>query len=223
MAAQLPGRGRHWGVGIPRRRTSLMAGLLLPVVLAVGAIAGPSPAVPIRQATHGHAATQPATTVQMIGGHLPLALTPAVPVLSVGSNDRHLSQSPSGAASGRVTGSRRSSRPGTSGQHNGMGQGQCQHQPPAYPPGRVFAKGRADGQSGGPVAATPPGGPGAARPPGGVAAATQAQAEAATTPPRPEAATRQGQTTLPAVHVSPSQPTTGSLMQGIPQTQRQVG
>lgn len=223
MAAQLPGRGRHWGVGIPRRRTSLMAGLLLPVVLAVGAIAGPSPAAPIRQATNGHAATQLATTVQMIGGHLPLALTPAVPVLSVGSNDRHLSQSPSGAASGRVTGSRRSSRPGTSGQHNGMGQGQCQHQPPAYPPGRVFAKGRADSQSGGPVAATPPGGPGAARPPGGVAAATQAQAEAATTPPQPEAATRRGQTTLPAVHVSPSQPTAGSLMQGIPQTQRQVG
>jgi hypothetical protein len=241
MAAQLPGRGRHWGVGIPRRRASLMAGLLLPVVLAVGAIAGPSPAAPIRQATNGHTASQPATTVQMIGGHLPLALTPAVPVGSVGSNDRHLSQSPFGAASGRVTGSRRSSRPGTSGQHNGTGQGQCQHQPPAYPPGRVFAKGRADGQSGGPVAATPPGGPvaatppggpvaatplggpGAARPPGGVAAATQAQAETATTPPQPEAATRRGQTTLPAVHVSPSQPTTGSLMQGIPQTQRQVG
>ena len=184
MAAQLPGRRRHWGVGIPRRRASLIAGLLLPVVLAVGAIAGPSPATPTRQGTHGHTATQPATIVQMLGGHLPLALTPAVPVLSVGSNDRHLSQSPSGAASGRVTGSRRSSRPGTSGQHNGMGQGQCQHQPPAYPPGRVFAKGRADSQSGGPVAATlpggpvaatPPGGPGAARPPGGVAAATQAR------------------------------------------------
>jgi len=210
-------------VGIPRRRASLIAGLLLPVVLAVGAIAGPSPAAPIRQATHARTASQPATTVQMIGGHLPLALTPAVPVRSVGSNDRHLSQSPSGAASGRATGSRRPSRPGTSGLHNGMGQDQCQHQPPAYPPGRVFAKGRADGQSGGPVAATPPGGPGAARPPGGGAAATQAQAEAATTPPRPEGATRRGQTTLPAVHVSPSQPTTGSLMQGIPQTQRQVG
>jgi len=232
MAAQLPGRGRHWGVGIPRRRASLIAGLLLPVVLAVGAIAGPSPAAPVRQATHGHTASQPATTVQMIGGHPPLALTPAVPVRSVGSNDRHLSQSPSGAASGRVTGSRRSSRPGTSGQHNGMGQGQCQHQPPAYPPGRVFAKGRADSQSGGPVAATPPGGtvaatppggPGAARPPGGVAAVTQARPEAAPTPPRPEAATRRGQTTPPAVHVSPSQPTAGSLMRGIPQTQRQVG
>jgi hypothetical protein len=232
MAAQLPGRGRHWGVGIPRRRASLIAGLLLPVVLAVGAIAGPSPAAPIRQATNGHTATHPATTVQLIGGHLPLALTPAVPVRSVGSNDRHLSQSPSGAASGRVTGSRRSSRPGTSGQHNGMGQGQCQHQPPAYPPGRVFAKGRADSQSGGPVAATPPGGtvaatppggPGAARPPGGVAAVTQARPEAAPTPPRPEAATRRGQTTPPAVHVSPSQPTAGSLMRGIPQTQRQVG
>ena len=232
MAAQLPGRGRHWGVGIPRRRASLIAGLLLPVVLAVGAIAGPSPAAPVRQATHGHTASQPATTVQMIGGHPPLALTPAVPVRSVGSNDRHLSQSPSGAASGRVTGSRRSSRPGTSGQHNGGGQGQCQHQPPAYPPGRVFAKGRADSQSGGPVAATPPGGtvaatppggPGAARPPGGVAAVTQARPEAAPTPPRPEAATRRGQTTPPAVHVSPSQPTAGSLMRGIPQTQRQVG
>jgi len=250
MAAQLPGRGRHWGVGIPRRRASLIAGLLLPVVLAVGAIAGPSPAAPVRQATHGHTASQPATTVQMIGGHPPLALTPAVPVRSVGSNDRHLSQSPSGAASGRVTGSRRSSRPGTSGQHNGMGQGQCQHQPPGWPPGRVFAKGRADSQSGGPVAAvppggpvaavppggpvaavppggpvaaTPPGGPGAARPPGGVAAATQAQAEAATTPPRAEVDTRRGQTAPPAVHVSPSQPTAGSLMQGIPQTQRQVG
>jgi len=232
MAAQLPGRGRHWGVGIPRRRASLIAGLLLPVVLAVGAIAGPSPAAPVRQATHGHTASQPATTVQMIGGHPPLALTPAVPVRSVGSNDRHLSQSPSGAASGRVTGSRRSSRPGTSGQHNGMGQGQCQHQPPAYPPGRVFAKGRADSQSGGPVAATPPGGtvaatppggPGAARPPGGVAAVTQARPEAAPTPPRPEEATWRGQTTPPAVHVSPSQPTAGSLMRGIPQTQRQVG
>jgi len=234
MAAQLPGRGRHWGVGIPRRRASLIAGLLLPVVLAVGAIAGPSPAAPVRQATHGHTASQPATTVQMIGGHPPLALTPAVPVRSVGSNDRHLSQSPSGAASGRVTGSRRSSRPGTSGQHNGMGQGQgqCQHQPPGWPPGRVFAKGRADSQSGGPVAAVPPGGPvaavppggpGAARPPGGVAAATQAQAEAATTPPRAEVDTRRGQTAPPAVHVSPSQPTAGSLMQGIPQTQRQVG
>ena len=232
MAAQLPGRGRHWGVGIPRRRASLIAGLLLPVVLAVGAIAGPSPAAPVRQATHGHTASQPATTVQMIGGHPPLALTPAVPVRSVGSNDRHLSQSPSGAASGRVTGSRRSSRPGTSGQHNGGGQGQCQHQPPAYPPGRVFAKGRADSQSGGPVAATPPGGtvaatppggPGAARPPGGVAAVTQARPEAAPTPPRPEEATRRGQTTPPAVHVSPSQPTAGSLMRGIPQTQRQVG
>jgi len=223
MAAQLPGRGRHWGVGIPRRRASLIAGLLLPVVLAVGAIAGPSPAAPIRQATHARTASQPATTVQMIGGHLPLALTPAVPVRSVGSNDRHLSQSPSGAASGRVTGSRRSSRPGTSGQHNGMGQGQCKHQPPGWPPGRVFAKGRADSQSGGPVAAVPPGGPVAARPPGGVAAATQAQAEAATTPPRAEVDTRRGQTAPPAVHVSPSQPTAGSLMQGIPQTQRQVG
>jgi hypothetical protein len=221
MAAQLPGRRRHWGVGIPRRRSSLIAGLLLPVVLAVGAIAGPSPAAPIRQATHGHTAIQPATTVQMIGGHLPLALTPAVPVLSVGSNGRHLSQSPSRAASGRVAGNRRSSPPGTSGQHNGMGQ--CQHQPPAYRPGRVFAKGRADSQSGAPVAATPPGGPGGARPPGGVAAATQARPETAATPPRPKAATRRGQTTPPAVHVSPSQPTAGSLMQGIPQTQRQVG
>ena len=214
MAAQLPGRRRHWGVGIPWRRASLIAGLLLPVVLAVGAIAGPSPAAPVRQAAHGHSATRPTTTVQMFGGHLPFALTPAVPVLSVGSSGRHLSQSPSGAAGGRVTGSRRSSPPGTSGQRGGMGRGQCQHQPPAYRPGRVFAKGRADSQSGGPVAATRPGGPGAARPPGGVAAATQA---------RPEAATRRGQTTLPAVQVSPSQPTAGSLMQGIPQTQRQVG
>jgi hypothetical protein len=233
MGAQLPGRRRHLGVGILRRRSPLIAGLLLPVVLAVGAITGPSPAAPIRQPTHGQPATLPTTTVQMIGGHLPLALTPAVPVLSVRSNGRHLSQSPSRAASGRVAGSRRSSPPGTSSQHNGMGRGQCQHQPPAYRPGRVFAKGRADSQSGapmaatppgGPVAATPPGGPGAARPPGGVAAATRSRLEAATTPPRPAAATRRGQTTPPpAVHVSPSQPTAGRLMQGIPQAQRRAG
>jgi hypothetical protein len=223
MAAQLPGRGRHLGVGILRRRSPLIAGLLLPVVLAVGAITGRSPAAPIRQATHGYAAVQPAATVQMIGGHLPLALTPAVPVLGVGSNGRYLSQSPSRTASGRVAGSRRFSPPGTGGQHNGMGRGQCQYQPPVYQPGRVFAKGRADSQSGAPVAATPPGGPGAARPPGGVAAATPSRPTAATTPPRPEADTRRGQTTPSAVHVSPSQRTAGNLMQGIPQTRRQVG
>jgi hypothetical protein len=220
MAAQLHERGRIWRLVIPRWRASLIAGLLLPAVLAVGAIAGPNPAAPIQQATHGHTATLP-TTVRMIGGHLPLALTPAVPVLSVESNGRHLSQSSSGAAGGRVAGSGRSGPPGSTGQYNGMGQ--CRHQPPAYRPGRVFAKGRADSQSGGPVAATPPDRPSGARPPGGVAAARQARPEVATTPRRPEAATRRGLTTPPAVHVSPTQPTAGSLMQGIPQTQRQAG
>jgi hypothetical protein len=127
----------------------------------------------------------------------------------------------------------RAGQPRASSQRGGMGRGQCQHQSPAYRPGRVFAE-RADSQSGGLVAASPPGGSGAASPPGGpaaaatqpqpAAAATQPRPAAGTTPPRPAAAARRGQAAPPAaVHVSPRRPPAGRLMQGIPQTQRQAG
>jgi hypothetical protein len=234
MAAQLYERGRIWWLRILRRRALLTAGLLFPALLAVGVVAGPGPA------TRGHPAAQLATTVHMIAGDVPLRLTPAGPGVSAGTSGRHRHRAPITAASGRAPGSQRAGQMPASGRPNSVGRRPCNQRSPAYRPGRVFAKGRADNQPGGPAPASAPSRPaGAVRPPGPAAAtprrpaavrpprpaaATPRRTAAASRAARPTAASRRGQVPPPrAVHVSHSQPTAGSLMRGIPQAQRGTG
>jgi len=234
MAAQLYERGRIWWLRILRRRALLTAGLLLPVLLAVGVVAGPS------SATRGHPAAQLATTVRMIAGHVPLMLTPAAPGVSARTSGRNRYLAPIMAASGRVPGSQRARQVRASSRPNSAGRHRCNQRSPAYRPGRVFAKGQADNQPGGsplsrPVLNRPAlSRPAPASPPtGSAAAAVRRSGPVAATPPgpaagsraaRPTAASRPGQVTPPrAVHVSHRQPTARSLMRGIPRTQRGTG
>jgi hypothetical protein len=156
MAAQPRQRRHRWLLAIPRRCTPLTAGLILPVVLAVGVMAGRSPATPAQPSIHPHPTRQPGTT-QVIAGHIPLALNPVVPVLRARSSHRHISQAPSMTAGRRAPDSHRLSQQAASRYRNSMSQGQCDQRRQSYTPGRVYAKARGDSQPGGPPAAAPPG------------------------------------------------------------------
>ena len=156
MAAQPRHRRRRWLPAIPRRRTPLTAGLILPLVLAVGVMAGPSPATPAQPSIHP-LTTSPPGTARVITGHVPLTLNPAVPVLRASSSDRYISQAPAMAARGRAPVSRHPGQLRASRYRNGMSQGQCDQRRQSYTPGRVYAKARGDSQPGRPPAATSPG------------------------------------------------------------------
>lgn len=156
MAAQSHHRKRRWLLAVPWRRTPLTTGLILPVMLVVGVMAGRSPATPAQPSIHPHPTSQPGTA-QVITGRIPLTLNPAVPVRRARSSDQRISQVPSMTAGGRAPGSRRLSQLPASRHRSSMSQGQCDQRRQSYTPGRVYAKARGDSQPGGPPAVTPPG------------------------------------------------------------------
>jgi hypothetical protein len=149
-------RRLRWLLTVPWRRIPLTTGLILPVMLAVGVMAGLGSATPAQPSIHPHPASQPGAAQAITGRHPP-ALSPAVPVLNAGPSDPLVSQAPFMTASGQASHSYRLSQLRASRHRSSMSQGQCRQQRPGYTPGRVYAKASGDSQPGGPPAATPPG------------------------------------------------------------------
>lgn len=149
-------RRLRWLLAVPWHRIPLATGLILPVMLAVGVMAGLGLATPAQPAIHPHPARQPAATQAITGRHRP-ALNPAVPVLKARPSDWLVSQAPVMTASGPASLSYRLSQLRASRHRNSVSRGQCRQQRPSYTPGRVYAKASGDSQPGGPPAASPPG------------------------------------------------------------------